>query len=495
MAHQDEELATAQALVGAGREAEGFEILQTLAPCNPDACLLFAICLRYGIGCDTVQPKRAFQIIVDLAHDGYLPAIVEAAILVRSTRHLTGVADFSVPRNDEQSVALLDLALQIEPNNRTALCARGLALLHGQGCKENAEAGQAFLERAVELGDIEAKCWLGRRLVFISSYTKASSKTGKSRAKGYPKPSPSRLRGKKLLVESAAAGFGHAYLNLARLYRDAREERHLRYLLDDSLDSAEMQSKSDYFDLLGGQFGAPAGYCNVAESYSTGTGSFEADFDKACELYTLSFEAGFIPAADAMGFHLEKGGEGLFSDRIDMQKALIWYERGRSKRHGASALHLGEAYDDGIGVAEDPRMAENLYLEARLYAEEASNVEVAEEAFRNLARLYLAHRVMAPDPSSELHWQDKLETAIGIDQARIRHNRVRALLAKISDSGRASLVGRRSRGSTTGDHGGASNGYASELRELVGPGSAEKLVAAYACTSNFTGINSQIPTA
>jgi TPR repeat protein len=487
MVHLDEQLALAQALVGSGREAEGFEILQTLAPCNPDACMLFAICLRYGIGCGTVQPKRSFQIIVDLAHDGYLPAIVEAAILLRSTLHLTGVADFSVPHNDEQSVALLDLALQIEPNHGTALCARGLAHLHGQGCEENAETGQALLERAVELGDIEAKCWLGRRLVFISSYSK-SSKTGKSRAKGYPKPSASRLRGKKLLDESAAAGFGHAYLNLAKLYRDAREQRHLRCLLDDSLDSAELQSKSDYFDLLGGQFGAPVGYCNVAESYSTGTGSFAADFDNA-----LAFAAGYIPAADAMGYHLEKGGEGIFPDRIDMQKALVWYERGRSKRHSASALHLGEAYDDGIGVAEDPRMAENLYLEARLYADEASHVEAAEEAFRNLARLYLAQRVMAPDPSSEIFWQEKLETAIGQEQSRIRYNRVRALLAKISDSGRGSLVSRRARGSSTADHD-AQNGYASELRELVGPGSAEKLVAAYACTSNATGINERTPT-
>jgi TPR repeat protein len=485
MGHQAEELERAQALLGCDREKEGFSILQQLAPCNPDAGYLLATCLRYGIGCEQKYPKRGYEIIVALAHDGYVPAILDAAIQVRSTFHISGLADVPVAINDELSVSLLDLVLELEPENATALCARGLAHLYGRGCQLDDAVGLMLLERAIELGDAEAKCWLGGRLLFLTVPTNPQPQSGKlPRPNGNIKRERAMLRGKRLLDESAGVGCGHACINLARLYRDAKGNPQLRCLLECEMNPDEMKAKSDEFDLLGGQYGAPAGYCNVAESYSTGTGSFPPDFDRASEFYSRAFEDGFVPAADAMGYHLEKGGEGIFPERIDKQRALVWYERGRSKRHCASALHLGEAYDDGIGVAEDPAMAEKLYFEAQCYAIESHSVGVREEAVNNLARLYLAQQVIAPDQTSETYWREKLETAVGLEQSRIRRKRVSTLLAKISEFDSKSPVRRRSRGSTMADPA-QSSVYINELKELVSQGSAEKLVSAYACASKM----------
>jgi hypothetical protein len=102
----------------------------------------------------------------------------------------------------------------------------------------------------------------------------------------------------------------------------------------------------------------------------------------------------------------------------------------------------------------------------------------------NLARLYLAQQVIAPDQTSETYWREKLETAVGLEQSRIRRKRVSTLLAKISEFDSKSPVRRRSRGSTMADPA-QSSVYINELKELVSQGSAEKLVSAYACASKM----------
>jgi TPR repeat protein len=466
--HKDLLLDNARELLSSGQLRSGVSILQDLAPRDPEAGVLFAVCLRHGIGVDKPQPARGIQILLRLAADDYVPAIVEAALQLRCIYHLTGVRDATIPPDEAHSMRLLDRALELEPLNPAALTARGLACLHGRGCSEDVDAAVQCFEAADVQGFVEAKTWLGRAHM------------------GEEMIPHLRERGLAMLKCAAQSNCSFAHLFLAEHFRlkagiDDEATPHTpvpsMQKAQSSRKRCKLASLADKHELLAASLGAPQGLLNLAEGCRTGDGSSSMNFDIASSFYIQAFDAGCVPAADALGFHLEKGALGQFPDRIDLKEALAWYTKGYELQHAAATLHLGEAYDDGLGTEVDVNNAESLYIEAKRFATNEGERKVADQADDNLARLYLGAVFTASDLHSEDEWRRKLQHAIGSREAKTRENRVSELLQRLSSD---SPLQRRSKSvdqrSTTRD------AMMLELAQLVGEGSAVRMAAAYTVT-------------
>lgn len=460
-------LAVARQEISLGHYREGVSGLQRLAIHLPEAAILFAVCLRYGIGVETPQPCRALSIARVYAISGYVPAMIEAGLWLRDTYYLTGVRDDSVVHDEKESNRLLSRALEIDPKNVVALCARGLSLLHGRGCDADIEGGLTLLGQAADGGSAEAKCWLAKHIFGRVTQSSASDGNSSSASSDELEFDDLIANCKELLESSAKGKFGFSHIGLAELYKHPVTSR---ILFPKGSNRQARKSKIHNYCLQAAANGVAQGHLYLAEGYSTGIGSEGANFDKAVWHYKKAFSMGLVASANAMGWHCEKGGDGHFPDRIDVNAAIEWYALGREGRHGAATLHLGEAHDDGVGRPEDPYMAEQLYVEARKYAETDDEPTVVKEAADNLRRLYLGQSLLATGSAAEQKWHLKLEGAIGKDKSKHLLARVRGLLAKLSHQSRASRGGKLSISSSD-----LKNDVVLKLERLVGQGCAAKL--------------------
>jgi TPR repeat protein len=164
-------LSEARQLLSRGELEAGVKVLQALAPVNPEASVLFSVCLRHGIGVSAPQPTRGLHILLLLAAAEYVPAMVEAALQLRSLFHISGVHDEVIsPPDDARSLRLLNRALELEPYHSTALNARAIAYLYGRGCPRDVKAAIECFNTAATLGFVEAKTWLGKIYVGQAYY-------------------------------------------------------------------------------------------------------------------------------------------------------------------------------------------------------------------------------------------------------------------------------------------------------------------------------------
>jgi TPR repeat protein len=321
------QLGGARQLLSDGRPAEAAEVLQRLAPVLPEAAVAYVACLRHGIGIpEGPQPVAAWHILEPLADAEYTPAMLAAALWLRNTYFLDGVLDDSIAKDDARSVRLLERMLDLEPRNRVALCALGVARHNGKGCVEDAHAGLQLCLAAAELGEPEAVCWVGKWM--LSHRRAIQDRAARQVARGELEV---LLRGKHLVHIAADAGVAYAHHVLADLYRDKDT---LPSLLPKGAarGSQKLAEIADWHDMRGAELGAPIGYLNIGEGFSSGAGARGADFDAACMWYETAVSLGVRSGADALGFHYEKGSDGNAVDRIDLNAAVAWYHRGYELR-------------------------------------------------------------------------------------------------------------------------------------------------------------------
>lgn len=75
----------------------------------------------------------------------------------------------------------------------------------------------------------------------------------------------------------------------------------------------------------------------------------EPDFKKAIYWMRKAADQGYAPAQDALG--------GFFSHEGEHEEAIVWYTRASEQNYPNAFLSLGLAFDKGLGVSKDDRVA------------------------------------------------------------------------------------------------------------------------------------------
>lgn len=447
-----------------GECVEAVSLLQDAAPVLPEASFVLADCYRHGIGVEKAESQRAWFILQRLIAQDYVPAIVLAAYWVRDYYYMTNIRDSSIPKDDKRSFQLLQRALQLQPDNSDALTAYGVALLNGRGCSTSVLGGLQALQAAVELGDVQAYSHLG------SYYLNSIRTLLKPRASNSPENQEYARQGLKFLYMAAKAGDAFAHASLADVYRD---EKHFPpSLLNGRPNKMYRERKADEYDLRAAELGLPQGYVNIGEGYATGSGSGGFDFDQAAFYFHRAYHSGIAAAADALGYHYEKGSDKQLADKVKLTAAVAWYERGYELEHAAATLHLGECFDDGIGVKPDPDRAEQFYRDAIAWAKRDDAPGSLSNSRSNLAKLYVGKSFLDVSPSEA---KQKLVELVGPKEAEAMTKEVSNILTCLGQNKKSPSRRAKGQNSVPTDSG----TLEMRLNDLVGAIVGEKLVGAF----------------
>lgn len=436
----------AQHTLSTGDPAAAYSQFQALAPAVPEARLVLVSLLRRGIGCPP-QPGRAWRVLETLLDLDWAPPMVQAALWLRDTKKIDSVFDRSIVKDDSRSVQLLERVLVLEPDNADALCALGVAKREGKGCEAtdaNERQGLELLSRAVTLGHIGATFRMADLMIKYGF----EHKDQVSLEQGY-----------SLAKWVADKGHAHANLRLGEVCRDNSNMNMVKKLRDPRLQDEWLRRKAaDEYELRAGVLGAPKGYHKLAEAYGKGLSAEGADFDKAVTYFLKAIEGGVLGGYDSLGWHFEKGGDVKDESRVDRDAAINWFRRGYEQREPWSTNHLGNAYDDALGVAPDPKRAEELYNQAIEFAVAEGELDALKSAKKDRQSLYTARCILGNE-------EDKYERLLA-DPRRLK--RAKGLVSKLQRISEKST--RRAISSV-----GSRDAVMKDLKKLVGEWSAKEI--------------------
>lgn len=465
VAESKSKLKTARELLSLGNYENAVSLLEDAAPVCSEAAFVLADCYRNGIGVNGPQAMRSWFILDRLCEEGYVPAIVVAAYWIRDSYYLTNVRDTSIRKDDKLSLQLLERALWIEPDNADALCAFGVAYIHGRGCTARVDRGLKALHASVQLGNVSAHFHLGEyHLRLVRDELKQKKVPPDPQAHLYAR------KGLELLYKAAEAGDALAHNALADVYRDANFPTSL---LDKRPNKKTREKCADKHDLLAAERGVPCSYVNIGEGFATGSGSMGFDFDQAAFYFERAYQSGVACAADALGYHYEKGSDKQLAEKINLPAAVAWYERGYELEHAAATMHLGECYDDGIGVTPDPLRAEQLYVDAMAWAKRDGDSSCLSAVKSNLVKLYVGRSFL---DGSQGEARAKLVRLVGGKEADVRTKEARGVLTCLSQTTKCPM--RRAKAPTASAPE-ESKTLESKLADLVGEGCARKLISTF----------------
>lgn len=362
------------------------------------------------------NPPEALQLVRKEAAAGSIEAMIAAAGILCNGAW-AGPDNF-VQRNYVEALWWLDHALSIDASNVSALNLRGEMIRVGHGCQVDEQEAIECFERAADLNDAEARYRLGHCLVITS---KKLTGTCKSRAQC--------IRGKSLLEQSLREGEGRAAVILGHFYEHP-ELTGVGDVFGADMPALEREKVAYEFYERSATMGVAAGMNNVGSCWSTAFAGLTASFDTALEYFKKAWEAGSLDAGDNAGLLFESGAGGRFPDKIDMCEALKWYNLGYERGHARSALHLGNAYDDGNGVPEDKTKAEMYYVRARELASGCEDDWVISEINQDIEALLLTQAVLRL--SERERWLQKLESYAGKERAEMRRKELTTILASAS---------------------------------------------------------------
>lgn len=333
--------------------------------------------------CQTASedPSSAADTLASLAKDAGSPALIEFARLC-----ISGPVGHVGARRALRAVAiiLLDKVLSVEPDNTSAMCVKGEALLppiHVGNADPDApmpvlKEAYALFKRAADLGSMEALFLKGRWLITMAPVHRSESQAAE---------------GKRNVKTAAEAGLARALVFLAQCYEFPARFSPVSFTRDLPTGKTAREKLILSYYMKAAQLGDADALNDVGSSYATGYGGLRHDFDEAVRYYVKAIQAGSLHAFDNLGTHYETGMSGRFPERIDLKKALHYYRHGARMRCSKCAHNLAAAYEEGLQdtLVRDTTHAEKYYRHTIYLADDDNDPQTACRALKDLIALYI----------------------------------------------------------------------------------------------------------
>ena len=277
------------------------------------------------------------------------------------------------------AMQLLDKVLQLDENHTIALCMKGEMLMprqfFGTGHPNTPyctlELAYAYFAKADMLGSREGRFQRGRWLVAMAPVHKSDALV---------------REGMQYVDEAAKAGHARAYVFKAQVL-----EFPDRYALKGRKAKSNDNEMVVKWYLQAAEMGDGNAMNDIGSSYATKFGGLPFDFDEAVRYYVRAIKAGCLTAFENLGTHFETGMGGNAPDRVDLAKAMHYYQCGMEMRCCKCTFNIASAYEEGLGtvVQKDWEMAEKYYRLCILLAYDDEDDMMRVRAERALVALYI----------------------------------------------------------------------------------------------------------
>lgn len=323
--------------------------------------------LQLGSGDD---PKKAVELIEEVANSGYTPAQVTLAQL-----SLDGAPAAGIRKDPDNARVWFDRAEAAgDPDAAYAL---GMMYENGVGAPADQAASVKYLEKAAAKDHTPSMIHLGNRLA-----------TGRGVA-------PDAKRGVELLEKALALGEMQARLTLGVLYETGtgvpKDEKKAYQLYTDAATAGDVgaYNKLGYFhengmgteksDVKAAEWykrGADlgAGVClhNLAVFHEEGKGGLTKSDAEAFKLYYKAAMSAFVPSQVALG-NRYRDGKGVPADG---QAALAWYERAVQNNDLNALVSAAHIFETGQAGYINLVKATNFYTAAASKGHPAAMVQL-----------------------------------------------------------------------------------------------------------------------
>ena len=253
-----------------------------------------------------------------------------------------------------------------------------------------------MLEKAAELGDVDAQCNLGNMYVngegVSQNYTQAvkwyfmAAEQGNANAQynlGY--------------MYENGLGVSQDYSEAVRWYLkaaeqgDAEAQYNLGYMYANGKGVSQDHTEALKWYLKAAEQGDVKAQCNLGNMYEYGKGVSQ-DYSEAVRWYLKAAEQGDVDAQYNLGNMYVKG-EGVSRN---YSEAVKWFRKAAEQGNANAQNNLGVMYGNGLGVLQDYSEAVKWYLKAAELGDA--------EAQYNLGYMYANGKGVSQDHTEALKW-------------------------------------------------------------------------------------------
>lgn len=282
------------------------------------------------------------------------------------------------------AVLLCDRILLRQPDNHDALCMKGELLLpfihYGSNSsyppREVLQEAYALFDAASRRGSTLAVFLKGRWLLSMEPLHKD--------------PTQAKV-GARCVKAAAEANCARALVFMAHRYEYPELDRTISFAADLPKGKAAREKFILSFYKKAADQGDAGALNDIGTSFAEGYGGLKSDFDEAVRYYLKAIEGGSLTAYDNLGTHYETGMGGKFPDKVDLKRALYYYQLGARERCPKCAYNLANAYEEGLNIEVDQSLkkAEKYYKYALRLADDGNDTATAGKCVKDLLAMYI----------------------------------------------------------------------------------------------------------